>query len=216
MSMSCFLIITLFLVSDLCPRFCATLLESLKTADCMGTSDDAMSADRANCAKKKAEEIYSWATGGCRISGNDIWVKCKDLDSLEEVVEFTIDQKKEKPRKQTCMQEEVLVNGQCVRHGCEQDDVLDDDGNCVAACEETQIRVNGECMDMREERIGLITKTVLKTKKVIKKLKTTAFFKKLKSEGLFELIDVKILPIGPTTLLLDKLKGSTEKLIFGI
>jgi len=105
---------------------------------------------RVECAKRKAEDIYYWASSGCRKSGGRIWALCKDLDMLEEVVE-------------------------CV------------EGNCV----------NG-----RQERVGPLTKTI-------------ALFKKTK-EATFELIDVKILPVGPTTKFVDKLKGATEKWIKGI
>ena len=170
----------------------------MKNQGCLSTSDDEGRASRVDCAKRKAEDIYSCATSGCRKGGDSIWVLCKDLGMLEEVVELTSQKVMKERNLQQCMGDEVLVGGVCVHHKCGLGEVMDDAGICLTPCKESEARVEGKCVDRRQERIGPITKTL-------------ALFKKSK-EVSFELIDVKLLPVGPTTKFLDILKGGVKKM----
>jgi len=202
-------------------KVCGELVKSIQ--GCMGTSDDDEgSASRVDCAKRKAEDIHSRATSGDMTSGESVWVMCKENGFLEEVVQLSNEGKvKKRKRKQCkgdevlvngecvfqqlCMSDEVLIDGECVFLDCDLGEVMGDDGTCVVPCKDDEIRVEGNCVKKttgRQGKVGPLTKTA-------------ALFKKIK-EGSFELIDVKILPIGPTTAFLDKLKGASEKFIKGI
>merc|ERR1719209_1241165 len=185
-------------------KVCGELVKSIK--GCMGRSDDeGSSASRIDCAKRKAEDIHSRATGGGMTSGDSVWVMCKENGFLEEVVQLSNEGNMKKRKRKQCMGDEVLVDGECVIHDCDLGEVLGDDGTCVTPCKEDEFRVERNCVKKttgRQGKVGPLTKTA-------------ALFKKIK-EGSFELIDVKILPIGPTTAFLDKLKGASEKFIKGI
>merc|ERR1711909_208021 len=106
-----------------------------------------------------------------------------------------------------------ITSGESVWVMCKENGVLGADGTCVTPCQDDELRVEGNCVKKttgRGGRVGPLTKTAINTKK-----KTKALFKKI-SEGSFELIDIAILPVGPTTKFLDQLKGFSEKWIKGI
>jgi len=192
-------------------KVCGELVKSIK--GCMGRSDDEGSASRVDCAKRKAEDIHSRATGGGMTSGDSVWVMCKENGFLEEVVQLSKGGNMKKSKRKQCMGDEVLVDGECVFHDCDLGEVLGDDGTCVTPCQDDELRVEGNCVKKttgRGGRVGPLTKTAINTKK-----KTKALFKKI-SEGSFELIDIAILPVGPTTKFLDQLKGASEIWIKGI
>jgi len=211
-------------------KVCGELVKSIQ--GCMGTGtsdDDEGSASRVDCAQRKAEDIHSLATGGGMTSGGSVWVMCKEYGFLEEVVQLSNEGNLKKSKRkqckgdevlvdgkcvfqQQCMGDEVLVDGECVFLDCDLGEVLGDDGTCVTPCKDDEIRVDGICVKKttgRQGKVGPLTKTAIKTKK------TLALFKKI-SEGSFELIDIAILPVGPTTKFLDKLKGASEIWIKGI
>merc|ERR1712142_209793 len=194
------------LEDDALEYVCQELVEALKNRDCMYVND---ASARVSCAKIEAERVYSRVKGGS-LRGNQIWQCCKERDQLEEVLEITNANIKNKLGHR-CMEDEVLVDGVCVQHKCNMNEVMDDNGDCVIPCEEPMIRVRGECIQKmkREGRIGFVT---LATGKVVS---TVAFFKMV-SEGTFELKDIKILPVGPFSFTLDMLKGAFEKWIKGI
>merc|ERR1719187_2108974 len=94
---------SMFVVTLLDPdqrsKVCGKLVKAMKIQGCMDTSDDEGSASRVDCAKRKAEDIYFWATSGGRTSGDCIWVMCKENGLLEEVVQLS-NEGKMKRRKQ--------------------------------------------------------------------------------------------------------------------